>query len=133
MDLTLLGSASVARRHAYAPYSGYDVGAAVRDEQGRVFVGCNIENASFGLTLCAERVAIAKMISEGGKKVEQIAIATKDGGMPCGMCLQTLLEFAEDPSEVYVYVSNDQGDAHEFTLHDLLPHGFESGGLAQRP
>jgi cytidine deaminase len=109
------------------------VGAAVRDEQGRVFTGCNVENVSFGLTLCAERVAIAKMISEGGRKVVQIALASKDGGMPCGMCLQTLLEFADDPSEVHVYVGDDQGDAHEFTLHDLLPHGFESGGLSHKP
>jgi cytidine deaminase len=105
----------------------------VRDEQGRVFTGCNVENVSFGLTLCAERVAVAKMISEGGKKVQQIAIATKDGAMPCGMCLQTLLEFSEDPSDLHVYVSNDQGDAHQYTLEELLPRGFESGGLAHRP
>ncbi len=132
MDLSLIGTAGVARRHAYAPYSGYEVGAAVRDEQGRVFAGCNVENASYGLCICAERVAIAKMISEGGRKVEQIAVATRDGAMPCGMCLQTLLEFADDPSEVHVYVSDDHGDAHEYTLRDLRPHGFESG-LGGRP
>jgi cytidine deaminase len=132
MDLNLIGTASVARRHAYAPYSGYEVGAAVRDEQGRIFTGCNVENVSYGLTLCAERVAIAKMISEGGKKVHEIAIATKDGGKPCGMCLQTLLEFADDPADVHIYTSDESGDADEFTLVELLPHGFESGGLGGR-
>lgn len=133
MDLNLIGSATVARRHAYAPYSGYEVGAAVRDEQGRVFTGCNVENSSLGLTLCAERVAIAKMVSEGGRNVEAIAIVTKDGGMPCGMCLQTIYEFADEPRSVRITVGNEQGDLHSFALADLLPHGFDASGALRPP
>jgi cytidine deaminase len=128
MDLALVGSASVARRHAYAPYSGYEVGAAVKDEEGRIFTGCNVENASYGLSICAERVAINKMISEGSRKIDCIAIVTKDGGMPCGACLQVMFEFAEEPSTVEILVANENGDTDSFMLTELLPHGFESGG-----
>ena len=122
--MDLLDAAKRARANAYAPYSGYAVGAAVRDEQGRVHSGCNVENVSYGLTLCAERAAIARMVAESGKKVAEIVIVTQDGGAPCGMCLQALLEFARSPDSLRVQTVDEQGNGQTFSLADLLPQGF---------
>ena len=84
----LIGRAKEARSNAYAPYSVYSVGAAVQSVDGQVFKGCNVENASYGLTICAERNAIAAMVCAGGRKVSAVAVVTKDGARPCGACLQ---------------------------------------------
>lgn len=81
------------RENAYAPYSGYKVGACVQDAEGRLWVGANFENVSFGATICAERAAVGAMVAGGGSEVKACVVVTKDGGAPCGMCLQVLSEF----------------------------------------
>ena len=125
----LIRAAQAVRERAYAPYSGYKVGAAVLDEEDRVWTGCNVENISYGLTICAERSAVAKMVSEGGKTLRAVAVATRDGGTPCGMCLQTLAEFAVAGSEVEVWLAGEAGDYRRLLLSELLPHGFQSDSV----
>jgi cytidine deaminase len=120
----LIEAARQARERAYAPYSEYRVGAAVLDEQGRLHTGCNVENVSYPVTLCAERVAIGKMVSEGGRRIEALAVATKDGGTPCGMCLQVISEFAG--ADMPVVVVAEDGSEQGFRFADLMPHGFRS-------
>src|SRR5947208_1457032 len=88
MPSELLTAARAAAGNAYAPYSKYAVGAALRDEQGRIWAGCNVENASYGLSLCAERNAVTAMVSHGGKEVKEILVLTADAAPPCGACLQ---------------------------------------------
>ncbi len=118
--------ALAARARAYAPYSGYAVGAALEDEKGRVHAGCNVENVSYGATICAERGALARLVAEGGREVRRVAVATVDGGAPCGICLQSLLEFATDPSAVTVELIAGSEPVHTYTLAQLLPHAFLS-------
>lgn len=120
----LLAAARAARANAYAPYSVYRVGAAVLGADGQVYSGCNVENVSFGLTVCAERTAVVKMVSEGCQEVKGVAVVTHDGGTPCGMCLQTLAEFAPDPAAVPVLLEAEDSAQRRFTLAELLPHGF---------
>ena len=115
-----------ARENAYAPYSGYQVGAAIEDARGDVYVGCNVENISFPVGICAERAAVAAMVSSGGKEIRKIALSTRDGGTPCGLCLQTLLEFSPDPSKVQVICGNDKGETNVKMLKELLPFAFRS-------
>lgn len=122
----LVHSAIEARSNAYAPYSVYEVGAAVLGSDGKVYTGCNVENVSYGLTVCAERTAIVKMVSSGCREIKAVAVATKDGGTPCGQCLQTILEFTTEPSNVKVSCVAEGGSRREFSLADLLPHGFRS-------
>lgn len=122
----LLQSAREARETAYAPYSNYKVGAAVRDESGRVSSGCNVENVSYPVGSCAERNAIAQMVREGGRNILEIAVVTRDGATPCGGCLQVLLEFSPDPDQVWVHTVPDSGDVITYTLAELIPHGFRS-------
>jgi cytidine deaminase len=122
----LIREATEARTHAYAPYSGYQVGAAVESDCGNVFTGCNVENVSYGATLCAERNAIASMVSFGERTLAQVALVTKDAGLPCGICLQVMLEFAPDPSQLLVHMGDPQGYRFTKTLADLLPFGFRS-------
>ncbi|NNF17059.1 MAG: cytidine deaminase [Gammaproteobacteria bacterium] len=113
-----------AAQRAYSPYSGIRVGAAVADEAGRVFTGCNIENASYGLTLCAERVAIATAVAAGATSIAALSVAIHDDGadverfVPCGACLQFLAEFAEPATRVSVC------DVGEFTFGELLTNPF---------
>ncbi len=126
----LVAAARAARGHAYAPYSGFDVGAAVLGRSGRVYAGCNVENASFGLTLCAERVAVANAIAAGERKLLGLAVVA--GGRspvaPCGMCLQTLAEFGG--TGLPVTLSNpDGGRRKATTLGRLLPTRFARGDL----
>jgi cytidine deaminase len=122
----LIAAATTARGLAYAPYSRYPVGAAVRSADGRTWTGSNVENVSYGLCLCAERSAIAKMVNEGVTDLAAVAIVTRDGGTPCGMCLQTMLEFAADPSNVKVVCATEGGERAEFFLEELIPHGFRA-------
>jgi len=118
-----------ARSRAYAPYSGYQVGAAVECIDGRVFTGCNVENLSYGATICAERTALVKMASEGAREIRRVAVSTKDGGTPCGICLQFLLEFAPDPKSVSVVCVGDAGQSAAYLLSDLIPHGFATNAV----
>lgn len=120
-DETLLSLAVAAREKSYSPYSGYAVGAALLAADGRVFQGCNVENASLGLTNCAERTALFKAISEGAREFIAIAIAAETSApWPCGACRQALNEFAPD---IRVLVTWD-GQVGEASLRQLLPHGF---------
>lgn len=117
----LIQAACKVRQQAYAPYSNYAVGAALLAEDGRIFTGVNVENASYGLSICAERTAVFKMVSEGIQKFLAVAICTENGGSPCGACRQVMTEFAGD---VPVFLSDDQGKWRETTLYALLPDHF---------
>jgi cytidine deaminase len=122
----LIAAAEEARIHAYAPYSGYKVGAAVTDGSGRIWSGCNVENVVHGAAVCAERAAILKMVSESGSEITALALSTADGNTPCGICLQVMQEFARDPKEVRITTVADDGSQVEYRLCDLFPHGFAS-------
>ncbi|HZY05068.1 MAG TPA: cytidine deaminase [Anaeromyxobacteraceae bacterium] len=128
----LVAAARRARRRAYAPYSGFRVGAAVR-AGGRIAAAGNVENASYGLTLCAERAAVAAAVAAGRKRLEAVAVAsgTAPPTPPCGMCLQTLAEFA-GPA-LPVTLSGARGARVETTLGALLPHGFSRRDLRRLP
>jgi cytidine deaminase len=118
----LLDLANEARRRAYAPYSNYAVGAALRTRSGKIFTGCNVENAAYPTSMCAERVAIYKAVSEGEKDFEVIAVVTANGGSPCGGCRQVMSEFGLD---TLVLIGDDQGRViKETTVADLLPEAF---------
>ncbi len=128
----IVEAAVSARANAYAPYSVYHVGAAALTSDGEVFDGCNVENASFGLTMCAERNAVGKMVSAGKRKLVAMAVATKDGQRPCGMCLQTMWEFAVDRDEMLVVCVDDNGRTKEHRLSELMPLGFSGEELRGR-
>ena len=130
----LLKRALKARENAYCPYSGYAVGASVLTDDGKIFDGCNIENASFGATNCAERTAVFKAVSEGKRKLKAIAIAggkkgenPKDYAYPCGICRQVLNEFSEGNMEVILVIS--ETDFEVTTLDALLPKAFGPNNL----
>ena len=116
------------RKMAYAPYSNFRVGAALECEDGTVFTGCNVENAGYSPTNCAERTAGFKAVSEGYLKFKRIAIAATSDQFtpPCGVCRQVLQEFAPD---LQVILVNCKGETMELTLTELLPYGFDSGNL----
>jgi cytidine deaminase len=114
--------ANEARRRAYAPYSQYQVGAALRTRSGRVYTGCNVENAAYPQTMCAERIAIFKAVSDGEKDFEVIAVVTPNGGTPCGGCRQVMAEFGLD---TVVLIANGEGRlVQETTVAGLLPGAF---------
>jgi len=108
---------------SYAPYSRFAVGAALETEDGSIFTGCNVENASYGLTICAERTAAVKAVSEGHLRFKRIVIASRgeDYCYPCGACRQVLREFGP---EMEVICLNDKGEARRFSLEELLPCSF---------
>ncbi len=120
-DRVLVELAMRMRERAYAPYSGYRVGAALLGASGQVFTGCNVENAVYPLGLCAERVAVFKAISEGEYGFTAIAIATENGGTPCGACRQVLSEFAPD---LRILLVDAKGEVRETSLRRLLPEPF---------
>ena len=124
-EQALVQAARAARAHAYAPYSGYAVGAAVLTDDGRVFAGCNVENASYGLSVCAERVAVFSAIAAGARRLVAAAVCTPDGGTPCGACRQVLLEFADAPEAFAVWIVSPDRVIACYTLADLIPHGFQ--------
>lgn len=107
---------------AYSPYSKAKVGCSLVTETGTYFSGANIENGSYGATVCAERVAIFKAISEGSKQIKRIYVYTKDGWPPCGMCLQVISEFSDENLEIII--GNQSGEEKTFHLKDLLPLAF---------
>jgi cytidine deaminase len=117
----LVSLAAEARKKAHAPYSNFAVGAALLAKSGRVYTGCNVENASYGLSVCAERVAVFKAVSEGEQEFEAIAVVTENGVAPCGACRQVLVEFGDD---IQVIVADTAGQRRVFALTDLLPEGF---------
>jgi cytidine deaminase len=119
---SLIDLANAARKHAYAPYSKYPVGSAVRTKTGRVFTGVNVENAAYPQTMCAERVAIFKAVSDGEKELEVISVVTDDGGSPCGGCRQVMAEFGLD---MIVLMADGSGKlVKETTVRELLPEAF---------
>lgn len=121
----LVQAATEARSRAYAPYSGYRVGAAIESNEGAVISGANVENLSYGATICAERSAIARMIAEAtGSRIAQIAVASEDGVPPCGICLQVIQEFAD--AETLVHCADAVGGIQTLKFRDLLPHAFAS-------
>jgi len=117
----LVARAISARAHAYAPYSGYAVGAALLTASGRVYLGANVENAVYSLTICAERTAVFKAVSEGERTFEAMAVATSNGGSPCGACRQVLREFAPHMS---LYIADAQGNYRQTSVAELLPDSF---------
>jgi cytidine deaminase len=122
----LINAAMEARGHAYSPYSGFAVGAAIVDDRGRLHVGCNVENAAYPLGNCAEAAAIAAMVQEGGKTITKIAVAGGSGVVgpctPCGGCRQRIAEFADEST--IVLAIDDSGAWQEFSIADLLPASF---------
>jgi cytidine deaminase len=119
---SLIDLASVARQRAYAPYSNYPVGAALRTKSGRIFTGVNVENAAYPQTMCAERVAIFKAVSEGEKDFEVISIVTNNGGSPCGGCRQVMAEFGLN---TIVLLADENGNlVKQTTVKELLPDAF---------
>ena len=120
----LIEAALLARENAHAAFSGFKVGAALEDDSGRIYSGCNVENATYGLTICAERVAVFKAISEGARKFKRIAVVADTDSLtpPCGACRQILWEFAGD---VPIVMATAAGDRKRFLLSDLFPEPFD--------
>jgi cytidine deaminase len=117
----LVQAARETRKRAYTPYSHYQVGAALLTQDGTIFTGCNVENAAYPACICAERVAITKAISEGHRNFTAIAIVTRNGGSPCGVCRQVMNEFAPD---MLVILADEEQITAQYHLSDLLPEGF---------
>ncbi len=126
----LIAAACDARGRAYAPYSHFSVGAALLADDGRVYSGVNIENASYGLTVCAERNAIGAMVIGGGRRLRGIAVCTENGVTPCGACRQVLSEFIDHDGDAVVWIVDGQGNVRETTLAGLLPDSFGARHLA---
>ena len=123
----LVRIANQVRKWAYAPYSKYLVGAAVLTDSGRVYDGVNIENAAYPVTVCAERVAIFKAVSNGEKVFQAIAVVTKNGGMPCGSCRQVMAEFS--PEMLVIIADENEVIKTEKKVSDLLPGAFRADSL----
>ncbi len=121
----LIESAHAARERAFAPYSNFKVGAAVETDEGEIFIGCNIESASYGLTVCAERVAIWKAVSEGKMNFKTIAVVvdTEELTPPCGGCRQIIWEFCHD---IPVILANLKGKSEVIQMRELLPRAFDT-------
>lgn len=134
----LLSMALEARKFAYTPYSGFQVGAALLCKDGTVYTGCNIENAAFGPTNCAERTAFFKAVSEGKRSFSAIAIVGGPSGKepedfcpPCGVCRQVMMEFC-DPETFKIYLGKADGMVTEYCLKELLPLGFSGKGVERK-
>ena len=123
----LIDLGNEARRRAYVPYSNYRVGAALRGKSGKIYTGVNVENAAYPVTVCAERVAVFKAISEGEREFDAISVVTDNGGSPCGSCRQVLAEFGLD---IVVYIADGEGKlVQETTVRELLPGAFTPNHL----
>ncbi len=119
----LIAQARVARKNAYVPYSHYKVGAAVLTKSGKVYTGCNVENAAYPSGLCAERVAIFKAASEGEREMVALAVVTSNLGSPCGACRQVFSEFADD--DAIIVLAMDRGNrCKQFSMTEILPDRF---------
>jgi cytidine deaminase len=128
-QIKLAKMAKEASTKSYSPYSRAKVGSAVEMDSGKIFYGCNVENSSFGGTVCAERVAIWKAISEGEKLLKTVYVYTKDGWPPCGMCLQVMAEFAAP--DLKIIIGNANGEEKVFSFKELLPQAFTPENLKQ--
>jgi cytidine deaminase len=128
-DEELVSLASQARAQAYAPYSRFAVGAALLTRSGTVYTGANVENASYGLSVCAERVAVWKAVSQGERDFVALAVVTANGVTPCGACRQVLAEFAQP--DLRILVADEHGHREEHTLAQLLPEAFTPRHLAE--
>lgn len=124
----LLSAARECRERAFAPYSGFRVGAAVEAEDGTIFAGCNVESASYGLTMCAERVAIFSAVAAGRKRIKRISVVAESDELtaPCGACRQVIWEFGGD---IPVLIVNTNGESVERQMSELLPMAFDSSFL----
>jgi len=122
----LINTAIEMRSKAYAPYSNYKVGAAIQTNNNIIFGGCNIENSSYSLTCCAERVAIFKAISEGYKKFTALSVSTVNGGMPCGACRQVIWDLC---GNIPIYICNNKNLIKTVTTIDLIPDPFDKNKL----
>ena len=118
----LVDRALQARERAYAPYSHYRVGAALLTADGQIVVGCNVENAAYPATICAERVALTSAVAQGMRDFAAIAVATQDGGSPCGICRQVMAELG---ASMDVYIANHEGEFSATTVQNLLPVSFQ--------
>lgn len=127
-DQELMDMAKKAAEYAYVPYSKFPVGAALECSDGTIFTGCNVENAAYGATICAERTAMVKAVSEGHRDFDTIVIAgrSEDYCVPCGTCRQVMMEFAPD---LTVICLNGKGESKRFSLKELLPYGFDQSWL----
>jgi cytidine deaminase len=127
MDV-LVDAALLVRENAHAPFSNFKVGAALEDDTGRIHTGCNVENVTYGLTVCAERVAVLKAVSEGAKRFRRVAVAADTGVLtpPCGACRQILWEFCGD---IEVVLVNLEGKTEVIRLKDLFPRPFDASFL----
>lgn len=130
-DSELMAMAKEAMKSAYAPYSHFSVGAAVETDDGKVYCGCNIENSSYGATICAERTAISKAVSEGYRRITRIAICDSNNSFawPCGICRQVMSEFAVE--DFYV-ILEDNGKLSNFFLKELLPNSFSGKDMNKK-
>jgi cytidine deaminase len=125
----LVQEAKAVRERAYAPYSSYLVGAAIATKRGSIYVGCNVENSTFGATICAERGAIMQMVAHGETDPVACAVVTRDGGSPCGICRQVLAEFARDMPIALIGLESRDGETGKVVqLADLLPLAFRLHG-----
>ena len=125
----LIKEAILARENAYCPYSDFKVGAAALFEDGKIYTGCNIENASYGATMCAERTAIFSGVSKGNKKLKALALIGDTNGYtyPCGMCRQVISEFVQD--DIMIYIVKNEKDYLEKTFSELMPGAFTKKDL----
>jgi cytidine deaminase len=124
----LIRQALAARERAYAPYSNYKVGAALVGKSGRIYTGCNVENAVYPLSICAERAAVFHSVCAGEREFIALAVATANGGSPCGSCRQVLREFGAD---IVVLIADATGTYRETTVAELLPNSFSADDLNQ--
>ena len=131
-DKELIDAAAAVRENAFAPHSGFRVGSALETEDGELLTGCNVESASYGLTMCAERVAIFTAVSKGKKKIKKIAVVTDTDQLtaPCGACRQIIWEFGGD---IPVVLSNLHGKTQTVQMRELLPRAFDSTYLSEPP
>ena len=127
-DQELMDMAKKAAEYAYVPYSKFPVGAALECSDGTIFTGCNVENAAYGATICAERTAMVKAVSEGHRDFDTIVLAGRSEAhcVPCGTCRQVMMEFAPD---LTVICLNGKGESKRFALKELLPYGFDQSWL----
>lgn len=127
----LVSLALKARENAYVPYSGFHVGAALLADNGKIYTGCNIENASYGATICAERTAVVKAVSDGAKEIIAIAVSSdsNDATMPCGVCRQVISEFCTQ--DMPLFLSNRNGQFETYSFNEILPHAFTKSNLNQ--
>ena len=125
----LIAAARAVYANAYAPYSHYSVAAAVATDDGTIYTGTNVENATYPLTMCAERVAIFKAVAAGARKITAVAVVTSNAGSPCGSCRQVMREFAD--ADMPVYIADLEGHCRTRTLGELLPDSFSADDIRE--